>query len=114
VDVQPSHSGSSLHRREFGFLFSEKQNRCRGFPYRIFFQKNGMQVLSVPWSCAGFYEWLVVMLVMLLLDLDQVPLVLALLLPRWLSLHLLALGSPPCLPYTSLVLGLLLASPGLA
>jgi hypothetical protein len=29
-----------------------------------------MQVLSVPWSYAGFYEWLVVMLVMLLLELD--------------------------------------------
>jgi hypothetical protein len=73
-----------------------------------------MQVLSVPWYCAGFYEWLVVMLVMLLLELDQVPLVLALLLPRWLALYLLVLGSPPCLPCTSLVLGLLLAAPGLA
>jgi hypothetical protein len=40
-----------------------------------------MQFLSVPWSCAGFYEWLVVMLVMFLLELDQVLLVLALLLP---------------------------------
>jgi hypothetical protein len=39
VDVQPSHPGSSPHRREFGFLFSKKQNRCRGFPYRISFQK---------------------------------------------------------------------------
>jgi hypothetical protein len=27
----------------------------------------------VPWSCAGFYEWLVVMLVVLLLELDQLP-----------------------------------------
>jgi hypothetical protein len=40
VDVQPSHPGSSLHGREFGFLFSKKKkNRCRGFPYRISFQK---------------------------------------------------------------------------
>jgi hypothetical protein len=73
-----------------------------------------MQVLSVPWSCAGFYEWLVVMLVMLLLELDQVPLVLALLLLRWLALHLLVLGSRHCLPCTSLVLGLLLAASDLA
>jgi hypothetical protein len=73
-----------------------------------------MQFVSIPWSCASFYEWLVVMLVMLLLELDQVPLVLALLLPRWLALHLLVLGSPPCLPCTSLVFGLLLATPSLA
>jgi hypothetical protein len=39
VDVQPSHPGSSPHRRKFGFLFSKNQNRCRGFPYRISFQK---------------------------------------------------------------------------
>jgi hypothetical protein len=39
VDVQPRHPGSSPHRREFGFLFSKNQNRCRGFPYRISFQK---------------------------------------------------------------------------
>jgi hypothetical protein len=39
VDVQPSHPGSSPHRREFGFLFSKNQNRCRGFPYRISYQK---------------------------------------------------------------------------
>jgi hypothetical protein len=38
VDVQPSHLGSSPHRREFGFLFPKKK-RCRGFPYRISFQK---------------------------------------------------------------------------
>jgi hypothetical protein len=37
VDVQPNHPGSSLQRREFGFLFKKK--RCRGFPYRISFQK---------------------------------------------------------------------------
>jgi hypothetical protein len=73
-----------------------------------------MQVLSVPWSCAGFYEWLVVMLVMLLLELDQVPLVLAPLLLRWLALHLLVLGSllaclaPPwCLACSLLLLILL-------
>jgi hypothetical protein len=39
VDVQPSHPGSSLNRREFGFLFFKKQNHCRGFLYRISFQK---------------------------------------------------------------------------
>jgi hypothetical protein len=39
VDVQTSHLGSSLNRREFGFLFSKNQNRCRGFLYRISFQK---------------------------------------------------------------------------
>jgi hypothetical protein len=39
VDVQPSHPGSSPHRREFGFLFSKNQDRCRGFPYRISFKK---------------------------------------------------------------------------
>jgi hypothetical protein len=39
VDVQPSHPGSSPHIREFGFLFSKNQNRCRGFPYRISFLK---------------------------------------------------------------------------
>jgi hypothetical protein len=38
VDVQPSHPGSSLQRHEFGFLF-QKTKRCRGFPYRISFQK---------------------------------------------------------------------------
>jgi hypothetical protein len=32
---------------------------------------------------------------------------------QWLALHLLVLGLPPGLPYTSLVLGLLLAAPGL-
>jgi hypothetical protein len=42
VDVQPSHPGSSPHIREFGFLFSKNQNRCRGFPYRISFKKNKM------------------------------------------------------------------------
>jgi hypothetical protein len=42
VDLQPSHPGSSPHRREFGFLFSKNQNRCRGFPYRISFQKKYM------------------------------------------------------------------------
>jgi hypothetical protein len=40
VDVQSSHPGSSPHRREFGFLFSKNQYRCRGFPYRISFRKN--------------------------------------------------------------------------
>jgi hypothetical protein len=39
VDVQPSHPGSSPHRHEFGFLFSKKQNRYRGFSYRISFKK---------------------------------------------------------------------------
>jgi hypothetical protein len=43
----------------------------------------------IPWSCAGFYEWLVVMLMMLLVELDQLPLALALLLP-------VACPAPPC------------------
>jgi hypothetical protein len=42
VDVQPSYPGSSLQRREFGFLLKK---RCRGFPYRISFQKK----LNVHW-----------------------------------------------------------------
>jgi hypothetical protein len=62
----------------------------------------------IPWSCAGFYEWLVVMLMMLLLELDQLLLALALLLPvacpapscAWLSslpaLHLLGAWPAPC------------------
>jgi hypothetical protein len=43
----------------------------------------------VPWSYAGFYEWLVVMLMMLLVELDQLLFVLALLLP-------MACPAPPC------------------
>jgi hypothetical protein len=39
VDVQPSHPGSSSHRLEFGLLFSKNKISCRGFPYRISFQK---------------------------------------------------------------------------
>jgi hypothetical protein len=47
---------------------------------------------------------------MFLVELDQVLLELVLLLPRWLALHLLgAWPTPPSLPCTSLVLGLLLA-----
>jgi hypothetical protein len=30
-----------------------------------------MQVLFIPWSYAGFYEWLVVMLMMPLVELDH-------------------------------------------
>jgi hypothetical protein len=33
VDVHPSHQGSSLHERRFGFLLLKKH--CRGFPYHI-------------------------------------------------------------------------------
>jgi hypothetical protein len=49
----------------------------------------------IPWSCAGFYEWLVVMLMMLLVELDHWLLVLALLLP-------VACPAPPCAWLTSL------------
>jgi hypothetical protein len=49
----------------------------------------------IPWSSAGFYEWLVVMLMMLLVELDQLLLVLALLLP-------VACPAPPCAWLTSL------------
>jgi hypothetical protein len=48
-----------------------------------------MQVLVIPWSCAGFYEWLVVMLMMLLVELVHWLLVLALLPP-------VACPAPPC------------------
>jgi hypothetical protein len=48
---------------------------------------------------------------MFLVELDQELLELVLLLPRWLSLHLLgAWLAPPSFPCTSLVLGLLLAA----
>jgi hypothetical protein len=47
-------------------------------------------------------------------ELDQVLLELVPILPRWLALHLLgAWPAPPCLPCTSLVLGLLLVRLGL-
>jgi hypothetical protein len=45
VDVQPSHPGSSLHRCEFGFLFSKKKNKIAvgasptAFPFK---KKQGM------------------------------------------------------------------------
>jgi hypothetical protein len=68
----------------------------------------------IPWSCAGFYEWLVVILMMFLVELDQLLLMLALLLPvacpappcawfpSWPALHLLGSWPAPCYFWSSL------------